>query len=91
VIIAHDTSTFPKKTGGNKVYDRPNFPQTWTRTHGKGKVFYTSMGHRGDVWDNPNYQKLLVGALRYVTGQVEADAKPNVSTVTPDFKTLHQG
>lgn len=23
----------------------------WTRTHGKGRVFYTSLGHREDLWD----------------------------------------
>ena len=30
--------------------------------HGKGRVFYTSMGHREDVWDNPLFQNLLLGA-----------------------------
>ena len=91
VIIAHDTSTFPKKEGGNKVYDRPNFPQTWTKTYGDGKVFYTSMGHRGDVWENENYQKLVIGGLKYVTGKAEADSTPNAKKVTPDFQTLHKG
>lgn len=89
VIIAHDTATFPdRKTGSNKTYDRPNFPQTWTRMHDKGRVFYTSMGHRTDVWDNPKYQGLLIGALQYVTGKVDADAKPNTSVVTPYFHKL---
>ena len=91
VIIAHDTSTFPKKEGGNKVYDRPNFPQTWTRSHSKGRVFYTSMGHRSDVWDNPAYQDLVINALSYVLGKGELDVKPNVKTATPDFHTLHKG
>lgn len=69
-------------------YKRPNYPQTWTRKHGRGKVFYTSMGHREDVWTNPKYQGLLIGGLNVVTGQAEADFTPNVSKVTPGFQTL---
>jgi hypothetical protein len=88
VIMAYDTATFTKKTGGNKVYDRPNFPETWARMHGKGRVFYTSMGHREDVWENPMYHGLLIGALGWATGKVEASVEPNVSKVTPGYKNL---
>src|SRR3989442_194078 len=28
------------------MYQRPSFPATWARRHHKGRVFYTSMGHR---------------------------------------------
>src|SRR5581483_9607035 len=40
-------------------YQRPSYPATWARLHGKGRVFYTSMGHREDVWQNPLFQDLL--------------------------------
>jgi type 1 glutamine amidotransferase len=91
VILAHDTSTFKERTGGNKCYDRPNFPETWIRQHGKGRVFYTSMGHREDVWENPKYQGLLLGALNVITGKVDVDMKPNISKATPHYKTLPTG
>jgi type 1 glutamine amidotransferase len=71
-----------------KDYERPNYPQTWCRLHGKGKVFYSSMGHREDVWENVKYQQLLLGALQWVTGQVEADATPNIAKVTPEYKIV---
>jgi len=29
-------------------------PVAWARNHGRGRVFYTSLGHREDVWD-PTY------------------------------------
>ena len=51
--------------------------------HGKGRVFYTSMGHREDVWENPKYQGLLLGALGWATGKVDFDVTPNVAKVTP--------
>ena len=67
-------------------YQQPNFPETWARMQGKGRVFYTSMGHREDVWENPKYQGLLLGALGWATGKVDTDVTPNVSKVTPDYK-----
>ena len=70
----------------NDQYQRPSFPETWARMHGKGRVFYTSMGHREDVWENPKYQGLLLGALGWATGKIDYDVTPNVMKVTPDYK-----
>jgi type 1 glutamine amidotransferase len=71
------------------MYQRPDYPMTWARMHGKGRVFYTSMGHREDVWESPMYQGLLLGALGWATGRVEADTEPNVRKVTPHYDRLH--
>lgn len=73
---------------GNE-YQRPNYPITWARPFGKGRVFYTSMGHREDVWENPSYQGLLLGALGWTTGLVEASIEPNIRQVTPKYDQLH--
>jgi type 1 glutamine amidotransferase len=64
-------------------YERPDFPATWARLHGKGRVFYTSMGHRDDVWTNPIFQRLLAGALAWTLGRVDADVTPNLAKVAP--------
>jgi type 1 glutamine amidotransferase len=69
-------------------YDRPPYPATWARKHHDGRVFYTSMGHREDVWTNPIFQSLVVGALRWATGQAEADLTPNLDRVTPEASKL---
>ena len=87
VILVQETENM-KKTGGNKQYDRPKYPETWARMHDKGRVFYTSMGHREDVWENPKYQGLLLGALGWVTGQEDIDVTPNVKKVTPGYEQL---
>jgi uncharacterized protein len=71
------------------MYQRPNFPMTWARPYGKGRVFYTSMGHREDVWSNPMYQALLLGALAWSSGRVEANIEPNFQKVTPKGNELH--
>jgi type 1 glutamine amidotransferase len=66
-----------------RMYQRPNFPMTWARRYGQGRVFYTSMGHREDVWSNPMYQALLLGALAWSSGRAEANIEPNFQRVTP--------
>lgn len=64
-------------------YQRPPFPATWARRHGRGRVFYTSMGHREDVWTNPVFQSILLGGISWAVGNVKADVKPNIEKVTP--------
>jgi type 1 glutamine amidotransferase len=74
------------------MYQRPPFPATWARRHQKGRVFYTSMGHREDVWENPLFQELLVGGLSWATANVKADVPPNMKTATPGaYELTSQG
>jgi type 1 glutamine amidotransferase len=70
------------------MYDRPAYPATWARMHEKGRVFYTSMGHREDVWTNPIFQSILMGGLSWAFGNAQADVAPNVEKVTPQYMTL---
>ncbi len=79
VVLVQDPG---KMTGA--MYQRKPFPETWARMHGKGRVFYTSMGHREDVWQRPEFENLVVGALSWITGQVEVDVTPNIKEVTPE-------
>ena len=69
-------------------YQRAPFPATWARRHGKGRVFYTSMGHREDVWTNARFQNLLLGGLGWAAGNVDADVTANVGQVTPGYREI---
>lgn len=64
-------------------YQRPPYPATWARQHGKGRVFYTSMGHREDVWTNPVFQSILLGGISWALGNDKADIAPNLQKVAP--------
>ena len=68
-------------------YERPNFPQTWARMHGKGRVFYNSMGHREEVWSDSKFQELAIAGLNWATGRVDAVVPANVAKVTPEYTT----
>jgi len=83
VLLVQDTSTMQGAS-----YQRAPYPATWARLHGKGRVFYTNMGHREDVWTNPSFQAVLMGGLNWTLGRVEADVTPNIAVVTPAANVL---
>jgi type 1 glutamine amidotransferase len=56
--------------------------------HGKGRVFYTSMGHREDVWKNDVFQRLLLGALLWSLGDGKPDLTANMDKVAPKGREL---
>jgi type 1 glutamine amidotransferase len=39
------------------------WPLAWTRAYGKGRVFYTALGHEASVWQDSRYQQLLTNAI----------------------------
>jgi type 1 glutamine amidotransferase len=68
-------------------YKRPAYPNTWARKEGKGRVFYTAMGHREDVWTNPIFQDILVGGIQWALGEKDAEVPANIKEVTPEAYT----
>jgi type 1 glutamine amidotransferase len=70
-----------------------DYPIAWCKEYGKGRVFYTSLGHREDVWDpkwpdrknSPEvaeaYQKHILGGIRWALGLEKMNAKPQKTAV----------
>jgi len=83
VILVQDTSGMV----GNP-YARPNYPSTWAHMYGRGRVFYTNMGHRDDVWNSALFQSVLTGGVNWALGRVNADVSPNLQAAAPGAGTL---
>jgi hypothetical protein len=49
---------------------------TWIKSYGKGRVFYSSLGHTFEAWDNPEIQKMYLEAVKWAIGLTEAGATP---------------
>ncbi|MGE3511659.1 MAG: ThuA domain-containing protein [Vicinamibacterales bacterium] len=56
-----DLTGLPIQKGGD-------YPQSWHREYGKGRSFYTALGHKPESWHNPVFQAHLIGGLRYALG-----------------------
>jgi uncharacterized protein len=83
VILLNET-----KGMHGKPYERPAYPATWIRKFGDGRVFYTSMGHREDVWTSPEFQDIIVGGINWAVGDAKADTTPNIKSVTPQADVM---
>jgi type 1 glutamine amidotransferase len=75
VLMSIDNSTVDLDKKGVKRADR-DFAVTWLRQYGKGRVFYSSLGHRESVWDRADIQKMWTEAIRWAMGMTQGDAAP---------------
>jgi type 1 glutamine amidotransferase len=52
-------------------------PIAWCKEYGDGKVFYMSLGHNEKVWLDPRYMDCITAAIKWIRGDIKADATPN--------------
>jgi type 1 glutamine amidotransferase len=61
-------------TDKTDLSDLPNvpkgdYPQSWTRNFGKGRTFYTALGHRDDIWAHDAvFRAHITGGIRWALG-----------------------
>lgn len=78
VLLRLDTWSVDMTKPGVKRPDR-DFALAWVRTYGQGRVFYTALGHREEVWQDKRFQQHLFNGIRWAFGDVPADATPRPS------------
>lgn len=44
------------------------WPVAWTRSFGKGRVYYNGLGHDDWVWKDPRYQEMLLNGIKWAMG-----------------------
>ena len=54
-----------------------DYAVSWCRDYGKGKVFYTSLGHQPQVWQDPKFQAHLCGGIDWALGRASGSAAPS--------------
>ncbi len=82
-----------------------HYPISWARLYGTGRVWYTSLGHREDVWDadpelkgrrndvavSQAYQKHILGGIRWALGLEAGDATPQDLTARVSEAEAREG
>jgi uncharacterized protein len=53
-----------------------DFAVAWAKMYGRGRVFYTTLGHVEANWDKPEMQALMTGAIKWALRLVDADVTP---------------
>jgi type 1 glutamine amidotransferase len=53
-----------------------DFALAWVKSYGDGRVFYTSFGHRTELYWNPAMLRFYLDAIQFATGDLEAPTAP---------------
>jgi type 1 glutamine amidotransferase len=89
VLLSLDAAKVDLTRKGVKRTDR-DFGLAWTDTLGKGRVFYTALGHREEVWADPRFLTHLVNGIAWTVGAAPP-AKAAAATGEEGFTWLLQG
>lgn len=74
VLLRLDLSTMPPHP---EVHVKDgDFPLVWAKTYGKGRVFYSSLGHDASAWDNRDVALMYFEAIKWSLGLTDGDATP---------------
>lgn len=46
-----------------------DYPLAWTQSFGSGRSYYNALGHFGETWRDPRFQRQLVGAIQWAAGR----------------------
>lgn len=81
IILSIDPESFKPKNGQRPDKD---YGISWCQQVGKGRSFYTSFGHKREVWRDPRFQEHLIGGLKWALGQAPGDATPSSQIKTTE-------
>lgn len=54
-----------------------DFPMTWIKTYGRGRVFYCALGHQHELFWNPIVLRHYLDGLQFVLGDLDGDTTPS--------------
>ena len=56
-----------------------DFAVAWAKTYGKGRVFYSTLGHVSENWDDPRIQQMYLEAIKWAMRLTETDVTPRLA------------
>jgi len=75
VLMRLDESKLDMTKKGIKREDK-DFAVTWIHNYGKGRVFYSTLGHTEESWNRSDVQKMWLEAVKWCMGLTQAGATP---------------
>lgn len=82
VLLTLDTRTVNLRAAGVNRQDG-DFALAWVHNYGRGRVFYTALGHFDEVFRDEKVRPLLRQAMRWITGLDDGDATPRGFAAAP--------
>jgi type 1 glutamine amidotransferase len=57
--------------------DDRDFAVAWSKMYGKGRVFYSTLGHTNESWSDPDITTMYGEAIKWVLGVTEGSTQPH--------------
>jgi type 1 glutamine amidotransferase len=54
-----------------------DFAVAWSKMYGKGRVFYSTLGHTNEAWSDPDVRTMYFEAVKWVLGLTEGSTTPH--------------
>ena len=63
-----------------------DFPVAWSKLYGKGRVFYSTLGHTEEAWQDPDIRKMYFEAIKWALRMTEGSTESH-----PRAAAVNQG
>lgn len=82
-----DLSTYPP--GDSCLRHDNDYALAWIRNYGKGRIFYSALGHSPKVFDDPAMRRFHLDGIRFVLGALPAPTTPS-SKLNPSTRAMEK-
>ncbi len=77
VLLSLDASKLDYSNNPRIHRQDHDFAVAWSKMYGKGRVFYSTLGHTEESWDDPDIQKMYFEAIKWVLGMTDGSTTPH--------------
>lgn len=71
VLLRLDESKLPYENNPRIHRDDRDFAVAWSKMYGKGRVFYSTLGHTNESWRDPDVTTMYFEAIKWTLGLTE--------------------
>jgi type 1 glutamine amidotransferase len=75
ILLALDTER--SETSNEQIRPDRDYGLSWIKRVGKGRVFYTALGHTPTFFATPALAEHVLAGIQFALGDLEADATPS--------------
>ena len=84
VLLSLDASKLDYNNNPRVHRTDRDFAVAWDKMYGKGRVFYSTLGHTEESWQDPDIYKMYFEAVKWALGMTEGStaSHPRIQTAT---------
>jgi uncharacterized protein len=71
VLLSLDSTKLDYANNPRVHREDHDFAVAWSKMYGKGRVFYSTLGHTEEAWEDPDIRKMYFEAIRWALGMTE--------------------